>query len=128
MNRLTIGVEHLQTEILQDIRRMRGHDDENTGNKSRNSDDKDIPPSRSTAEADKSVSRTKAFQRRYVHLQRELQLPLKKLQRSRSPRIPETSRSAPTGRDDAYNDNEGHHASKEEVQKILTRLRKQRER
>ena len=122
------GVEHLHIEILQDIRRMRGHDDETSGSSTRHIEVKEIAPSRPDTGVDKSASRTKAFQRRYVNMQRELQLPLKKSLTSRSPRVPDTSRSAPTDRTDNHNDNEAQHVNKQEVQRILGRLRKDRER
>ena len=58
----------------------------------------------------------------------KFQLPLKKSLTSRSPRVPDTSRSAPTDRTDNHNDNEAQHVNKQEVQRILGRLRKDRER
>ena len=113
------GVDDLQVEILQDIKRMRDLDvDETEDNRS-----KSLLPLRPTTTTT-SISRTKAFRRRYVNMQRELQVPEEKTKRSLSPRLPETSRSAPVdGTDD-----EAKHIGKQEIQKILNRIRKDRER
>ena len=108
------GVDDLQVEILQDIKRMRDLDvDETEDSRGK----KSLLPLRPTTTTT-SISRTKAFRRRYVNMQRELQVPEEKTKRSLSPRLPETSRSAPVhGTDD-----EANHIGKQEIQKMLNRI------